>query len=373
MSGHQKRFFRVPHLPWQTPGQAPARTSARAHASAPWRSLATERLLDTRLCDLGLKLSGTSLGRRVDELHTELARAGLRFRPYVWLSNDWFTPDGMTGFAAPFYLADSKLVRLERAQMSFVEGGRRDECMRLLRHETGHAIDNAYRLRRRKSWREVFGRVSEPYRMDYAPNPTSREHIVNLGQWYAQSHPVEDFAETFAVWLRSGGRWRSLYAGHPALGKLAFVDGLMREVGSLPQPVRSRGYDEPLSALQTTLRGHYRRRRARYGTGEATEYDEALRDVFASPPHGTSVAVGTSGSATSFLNRHHVTLRRRVESATRLEPYLIRQLINELLPRCRQLDLRLDRSEALTLGDAAELLASLAERYGRGAGPRCSR
>jgi hypothetical protein len=360
MSGHQKRFFRVPHLPWHD----------QPRQSEPsWKSLRTERLLDTRLCDLGLTVPDTLLGRRVEALQRELERAGLRFRPYVWFSNDWFTPDGLTGFAVPFYLADRRLIELERAQMSFVEGGRRDECMRLLRHETGHAIDNAYRLRRRKSWREVFGRVSVPYRMDYAPDPTSREHVINLGQWYAQSHPVEDFAETFAVWLRSPVRWRTSYAGHPAFAKLEYVDGLMREIARQPQPVRSREHDEPLTSFRMTLRQHYRQRRARYGTGGSSEVDAELLRVFGEPAHES----GPSTRATSFFNRHHVALRRRVEVETRLDPYLIRQVINELLPRCRQLDLRLERSEAWTLHDATDLIAGLAERYGRGAGPRCSR
>ena len=126
----------------------------------------------------------------VEQLHAELNSAGLRFRPFVYLSYDWFTPDGVVGFAAPFYLAHPRLMRLERRQMLEVEGGAKDQCMRLLRHETAHAFDNAYRLRRKKRFRELFGRAGEPYRDAYTPDPTSRDYVVNLDSWYAQSHPL---------------------------------------------------------------------------------------------------------------------------------------------------------------------------------------
>lgn len=345
--------------------ERPGAGRRRAHRVA-WGALKSEELLDLRFSDLGLKLAGTTLEDRVDELHEELARAGLRFRPYVWFSTDWFTPDGFTGFAAPFYLAHPRLVRLEREQMFVVEGGTHDECMRLLRHEAGHALDNAFRLRRSRRFREVFGPVSRPYRMSYAPDPTSRGHVVNLGQWYAQSHPVEDFAETFAVWLR-GGRWRSRYASHAALRKLAFVDELMQELRGRQPLVRSRGFDEPIGEQRMTLRRHYGLKRARYDLDLPSEHDPALKRVFS--PRTT----GLRPTASGFLRRYRASLLRRVETTTGLPRYLIEQILNELLPRCRQLDLRLDRSEFQTLLDTTDLVARLARRYAYATTPTCSR
>ena len=160
-----------------------------------------------------------------------------RFRPYVWLSTDWFTPDGLSGFAIPFFLAHPRLARLEGRHMLEVEGGGHDWCMKLLRHETAHAIDNAYRLRRRKRWREVFGRASEKYAEAYLPRPLSREYVLNLDDWYSQSHPLEDFAETFSVWLQPRSQWRRRYADWPALKKLEYVDELMERIGADPPPV----------------------------------------------------------------------------------------------------------------------------------------
>ena len=147
--------------------------------------------------------------QRVERLHGALALAGLRFRPSVWLSTAWFSPDGVPGFAVPFFLAHPRLAALERAHMFEVEGATREDCARLLRHEAGHALDTAYRLHRRADWREHFGRASEPYRRGYVPRPDSRHYVHHLQGYYAQSHPFEDFAETFAVWLGSRGRWRA--------------------------------------------------------------------------------------------------------------------------------------------------------------------
>jgi hypothetical protein len=206
--------------------------TARARDKKPsWAGLSSDELLDVRLCDLGLSIEGSPLQPRIQRLYEELGQAGLRFRPYVWLSSDWFTPDGHTGFAVPFFLAHPRLAQLERRNMFEVEGGNRPWCMKLLRHETAHALDNAYHLRRRKRWRELFGPVSKPYRSSYVPEPSSRSHVLNLDYWYAQSHPVEDFAETFAVWLQPGSRWRTTYRGWPALAKLRYVDDLITEVG----------------------------------------------------------------------------------------------------------------------------------------------
>jgi hypothetical protein len=219
--------------------------------------------MGVRLSRLSLGIEGTPLARRLARLQRELERAGLRFRPSVWLSTGWFSPDGVPGFAVPFFLADARLTRIERRHMREAEGGSDDWCMRLMRHETAHALDTAYRLHRRKSWREHFGCASQPYRATYVPRPGSRRYVHNLDDHYAQSHPIEDFAETFAVWLRSRGRWRSEYAGWPALRKLEYVDALMGEIAGRPPQVRSRERPYSLPTVHLTLGEYYRRKRAR--------------------------------------------------------------------------------------------------------------
>jgi len=322
-------------------------------------SLSDEELLDLRLCDLGLRIEGTPLRARVERLYGELARSGLRFRPYVWLSADWFTPDGVPGFAVPFFLAHPRLARLERRHMLEVEGGAYQWCMKLLRHETAHALDNAYGLHRRRRWRQLFGAFSTPYRATYLPRPTSRRYVLNLDYWYAQSHPCEDFAETFAVWLRPRSAWRRQYKGWPALKKLQYVDDLMAEIRDQPPALRGRGRPQALGSLRWTLREYYERKQSHYRDDHAEQYDAPLRRVFSS----AAPLPGRRESAARFLARHRTALRRHVCAVTGQHPYLIRQVLNDLKLRCRQLRLRVHRPERDTLMEATALLTLLTRDY----------
>src|SRR5690606_36893986 len=249
----------------------------------------------------------------------------LRFRPHVWLATDWFTPDGVTGFAIPFYLAHRRLVRLEHEEMFEAEGADHDQCMRLLGHETGHAIDNAHRLRRKKRYREVFGLCSQRYGDVYAARPASRDYVQNLDYWYAQSHPVQDFAETFAVWLWPGSRWRLEYAGWPAFGKLECVDDLMAGIARTVPPVRSRRTPDSLPTVRMTLRDYYRMKKAHYAPKPTTAYDRSLLQIFG--PRG-----GSRGGRTAawFLYKHRRDLRKRVAAITGRYRYVVDQALKTL-------------------------------------------
>ena len=163
-----------------------------------WERLSDEQLLKLRLCDLHLDLRRSRLRAPLERLYRELASRGIRFRPHVWFAEEWFSPDGVAGFAVPFYLAHPRLTRLEKRYTHEVEGSNRNWLMRILRHEAGHALDSAYRLRRRARWRALFGPASRHYPTQYRARPASRRHVQHLGEWYAQAHPAEDFAETFA-------------------------------------------------------------------------------------------------------------------------------------------------------------------------------
>lgn len=320
-----------------TPGRP-----AELHREYRWAEYDDEALLRLRFKSLGLTLKDSPLWLDVERLYEELERRGLRFRPHVWLSTEWFSPDGVPGFAIPFYLAHPRLRRLERHMMGEVEGGARKWRLRILRHETGHAIDTAYGLRRRADFQRVFGRAAAPYPDDYSPRPSSDRHVLHLGHWYAQSHPVEDFAETFAVWMQPKARWRRDYAEWPAITKLEYVDALMGEI-AMRRPVRrSRGVIEPLRQVDQTLDEHYRLKRQRYG-GEDRRYDRWMSRVFVSRaqrPHGTA--------ASSFVREIEPQLRRLLERRARLHPYYLDHAINLVRRRTRRLDLvlRSSRREA---------------------------
>src|SRR5438270_11810903 len=215
-------------------------------ASSDWTALGDDQLLDVRMCDLALRIEGTDLEQRIAQINAELDARGLRFRPHYWLSDEWFTPDGVPGIAIPFYLAHPRLARLELAQMLEVEGADPESCLRILRHEAGHAIDNAYLLRRRPTRRRLFGTPATPYPEYYTPKPYSKSYVHHLDHWYAQSHPDEDFAETFAVWLDPQSLWATRYVGWPAQRKLEYMDRRMREVARRRPRVKSKREVDPL-------------------------------------------------------------------------------------------------------------------------------
>jgi hypothetical protein len=311
----------------------------RPPAEPPWATWSSERLLELRLCDLDLQLRGSWIEGCLQRVHAELAARGLRVRPHAWLSDEWFSPDGVPGVAVPFYLAHPRLMRLERELMLEVEGGSRESCLRLLRHETGHAVQHAYALHRRRRWQRVFGLSSTPYPDYYRPNPSSRDHVVHLDAWYAQAHPDEDFAETFAVWLAPRATWRRTYAGWPALAKLEYVDALMDELRGAPLERRTRQCIDPLSRLRRTLAEHYAIKRSRYAVGSGEAYDHDLLRLF-----GDIAAQRGEGAAT-FVRRHHRELREIVAHATGEHRFTLDQVLREVAARCRELGLRVGRSE----------------------------
>jgi len=337
--------------------------SARRHRYG-WARLDDEALLDLRFCDLGLVLDDSTLGARIDRLYRELAARGLSFRPHCWLAEEWFSPDGVPGFALPFYLVHPRLRRLERRMMREVEGGNLNWCMRILRHEAGHALDNAYRIRRRRAWRETFGPASRPYPDAYRPRPGSRRYVQHLGGWYAQSHPTEDFAETFAVWLAPRSQWRDVYDGWPALEKLEYVDGLMRDIAQMPQPVRTRMHVEPLSQCKKTLRQHYEERLRSYSPPTRKDEDDLLGRVFARTPGARRMRAAT------LLRRLRPRLHREICAAEHCGEYLVHQVMRAAILRADELNLYVAGDPRRATRHARRILTRLVRAFERSAGRR---
>jgi len=327
--------------------------------------MSDEQLLGLRFCDLKLKIDRTPLARRVRRLYRELDKRHIGFRPHVWLSEEWFSPDGVPGIAVPFYLAHPRLERLERRMMRNVEGGSSESAMSILRHEAGHAIDTAYRLRRRKRWREVFGAASQPYPDSYTARPGSRRYVQHLGDWYAQAHPCEDFAETFAVWLKPNSSWRREYENWPAFNKLALVDELLTSVRQTRAPVRNREVIEPLRENTRTLADHYRRKLARYSRYRRTVTDRMLERVFS-----VERPSPRAQRASTFLRRNTPKL---VDFALRVrvaERYGVEQILRIMIDRADKLGLWLRGSRRLTLRQSRRMLVHLTRLYAQGESPR---
>src|SRR5215467_12028669 len=299
-----------------------------------WHALKDEELLALRICDLGLRLDQSDLKPRVDQLYEELAARGVSLRPDSYLGDEWFSPEGVPAIAIPFYLAHPRLKALELHQMLEVEGGTAEWCQMLLRHECGHAVDHAYRFSSRKEWQRVFGSPDTDYAPEtYQPRPYSRGFVRHLPNWYAQAHPDEDFAETFAVWLASEPEnWRQRYAGWKALEKLEYVHSLMTGVaGTKPSVTRGRRISEARK-LRTTLARHYASRRKLYAEDFPDFYDPDLRAIFENGEPGGEPAA-------TMMRRHRGALIAAIVQWTGQRKYTVSMLVRKLMVRCRALKL----------------------------------
>jgi hypothetical protein len=300
-----------------------------------WAALPDEQLLQLRLKDLKVSVAGTWLEGCLDVLNDELDQRGLRIRPHAWISNEWFSPDDTPGIAIPFYLAHPRLMRLERKKIIDVEGGTVSECMRILRHEAGHVLQHSYQLQRRRRWQKLFGRSSTRYPSYYRPNPASKRYVQHLRLWYAQSHPDEDFAETFAVWLAPRSNWRKRYAGWPALKKLLYVDELMAEIAAEKPLLTRRLQVDPLSRLSNTLAEHYEKKQAHYVFDTQKTYDRDLHRIFSNnPKHRHSIAAST------FLRQNRANIRQMVSKWTGEYQLTLDAVLDDMIARCRELKLR---------------------------------
>ena len=325
---------------------------------ANWSELPDEELLKLRLSDLPLRIEGSVLESRIQQLKSELEARDLRFPIHFYVSNEWCTIDGSVSLAVPFYLTHPRLERLEKAQMLEVEGGDHDWCMRILRHEAGHVIDNAYRLARRRRRRALFGPSSLPYPDYYDPKPYSKSFVLHLDPWYAQAHPDEDFAETFAVWLTPDSNWSERYAGWPALDKLVYMDTLMGELRGKEPLVTSVQALDPLPQLRYTLAHHYRTKRRHHGIDHPDFYDRDLRRLFSDAPEYAG-----NLTAAQFLSKIRRPVRKLVASWTGITQYTIDRVLEAMIARSRELGLRLAVPEEQARSEFAVLLTVQTMNY----------
>jgi hypothetical protein len=304
------------------------------------------QLLGKRISELGLRLRGSPLERLVDQLHEELRSRDLAFMPPVYLSDEWGCPDGSPLIGVPFYLADARLMRLEEERAASVES--EAESMRYLRHEAGHAYNYAYRLYDRPEWRRLFGPYSRPYRDRYHADPFSRDYVRHILAWYAQKHPDEDFAETFAVWLTPESDWRTTYAGWPALKKLEYVDQVLREVAQEPPAVQVEVSEDhlPVDAMHYTVEEYYRELEERLPLDDERFFDGDLLTIFIAP--GAHVPADAQPAA-RFLTEHRRELVSRIGYWSGESASVVGGFVDFLTRRSASLDLRLRGREASTL------------------------
>jgi len=317
-----------------------------------------QEILAKPIRDLGLKLEGSPLERFVQQLYRELDAKGLhKFRPACYLTDEWGCPSGEPVIGIPFYLSNPDLAKLER-EMNDIEDAR--EIMMYLRHEAGHAFNYAYRLYNTADWRELFGPFRRAYRDNYRPIPFSRKFVRHMAGWYAQKHPDEDFAETFAVWLTPRSQWRKRYKGWAAMAKLLYVDRVARNVGNV-DPIRRRGHtDITVDEMETTVGEFYRLSLPEEIPIHELALDTDLADIFnISPKRRKGVR-----AASEMLREHRKPIVDKIAYWSGVQRPIIKRLVEAICKRVEELGLRVDvKSEANYLTEFTVYVTALAMNY----------
>ncbi len=311
-------------------------------------------LLQRKINELGLRLEGTVLEKLVKLLEAECVAAGIsRVRPVCYLTEEWGVPEGVPVIGIPYYLADERLKKLEE---DVVEGETEDEILSYLRHEFGHVFNYAYRLYTTDEWSRIFGPPSRPYIEEFQPEPFSRDFVRHISGWYAQKHPDEDFAETFAVWLTPGSDWRARYAGTVAEKKLEYVDRTVKRLGGHEPDVSTGEADVTVEGITYTVEEHLARYRDP-AVAIPPYFDGDLRDLFGKPGK-------ESEPASAFLKRHRRLMQKRVAHWTGVREGVIRSLIDHLSQRAETLGIHLDvRRGERVLIDVMAYLTTLSMNY----------
>jgi len=317
-----------------------------------------QEILGKPIRDLELKLEGSPLERFIQQLYRELERKGLKkFRPPCYLTDEWGCPSGEPVIGIPFYLANPQLARLEK-EMNDLEDAR--EIMMYLRHEAGHAFNYAYELYKTPEWRELFGPFRRPYRENYRPVAFSRRYVRHIAGWYAQKHPDEDFAETFAVWLTPRSGWREKYKNWGALRKLKYVDRIAHRVADA-EPLKPRGEtDVTVEEMTTTVGEFYQQAVEQQLAPAELALDTDLLDIFnVSKRRKKGVR-----PAAEVLTENQKTLVDKVTYWTGVQRPLVRKLIESIQQRAGELGLLADVArEREYLAEVSVYATALAMNY----------
>ena len=224
-----------------------------------------EEILKTPINQLDLKIENSILEPVIKKLYEELGNLGIHFRPATYLSDSWGCPDNVPVIGIPFYLANQKLWDIEKEKTTpyreRIESTHDpEEIAQILRHEAGHAFNYAYSLHKLPKFEEVFGVYNKPYNDNFAPIAGSDKFVRHLEGWYAQKHPDEDFAETFALLITPNFDSKKTYKGTPAYNKLLYVLELIKDYKDKPVPAFKSSLDIPIESLGVTLEEWYKKR-----------------------------------------------------------------------------------------------------------------
>jgi hypothetical protein len=323
-------------------------------------------VLTRRICDFDLQIEGRPLAQVIERFRGELAELGIRrVKPVFYLSDCWGVAEGTVAIGLPFYLGDEALLRVQARHGGMVEGEGEEDILRYLRHEMGHVVNYAYRLFVEEEWTTLFGPMSRPYTEEYKVVPFSPDFVRHLPGGYAQKHPDEDWAETFAVWMTPRLDWRELYADSPrALAKLEYCERTMGALQDREPEVFNTELDFEAKDMRATVQEFY----AGFQAGEVKipkSLDGDLRVIFARAKPGLPEQAGArTGEAALLLRRQRDFLANSVYRWTGVDPAIMQPVIAHLVQRARELKLVYPLSQRdEVLVELSGFLTTLAMNY----------
>jgi len=318
-----------------------------------------DALMDIPISQLPVQIKGTWLEECIQQLYEELTEKGIVFKPECYLADEWLTPEKETCIGIPFYLAHPTLIRLEKKFMMDAEGEGKPWCMKLLRHEAGHALCYAYGFHKRKKWQRTFGPSTLEYKDTYKSRPYSKNYVRHLDGYYAQYHPEEDFVETFAVWLTPGLDWREKYKGWKALAKLEYVDRLMKEIhGRQPRRKSSEKFWR-LATLRMTLRNYYKKKHQFWLEELPDFHDGFLRKNFTERGEVSKKGV----SLTEILRKYQRNIIHSISRQSGEKQYVIGDLLKDIHKRSKELKLVTLDDEIIVVLNLTSYATSLIMNY----------
>ena len=325
-------------------------------------------LLHTPIHRLGLRLEGSVLDPLVHNLHGELAANRIHLRPVFYLSDEYGTLEGTSNVGLGFWDADERLRQTRLALTG--ESHSESDLKWLVRHEAGHAFCYSHRLYRLPRFRNVFNVRGHFFRTypahdRYRVNPWSRDFVNPDGAHYAQKHPDDDFAETFATWLDPRSSWKRVYAYKPgALRKLTYVGELVAEYGRRRPAIKNNpeNLHLPVESLRTTVGRFFGVKAAELRRRAPGYIDPDLKKVFDGRPRRSSAAGLVAAPA--LLRQERRKLRRSVLEWVDIAPSVVDVLLDKVSSRSRALDLVVRRSATTeTVASLTSFLTALAGRY----------
>jgi hypothetical protein len=247
--------------------------------------IAYQTFLTSRISDLSLDIN-ESMEPYFRRLRKELKAHRVMLWPDFYFGNEWGCVNKKISISIPFYLATPELRSLQGDSTT------KEEMIKILRHETGHAINYGYKLWQKEGWREIFGDFKKKYPKRYLSrvNPWSKSYVKHLhyigDPHYAQKHPDEDWAETFAIWLDPRSHWKDMYRTWPhAFEKLTYVDHLMEEIAGQEVVNQDKKKEGPYSEIEETV-SEWWGLDGEILDQELQEYLQDMNDLFVRPPDG---------------------------------------------------------------------------------------